>query len=48
MNKKYVSPFVKKMRELSAIPTVRLLWLSNPPDKSHGVTYVKKIHGELK
>lgn len=40
---KYISDFVKRMREIDKRNKSRLLW-----DSSGGKTYVKKTHGELK
>jgi hypothetical protein len=47
MKKKYVSDFVKRQKELNSRIVKRLLWLSKPPNKLKGITYIKKIHGEL-
>jgi hypothetical protein len=48
MRKKYISPFVKRMNEIKSKEVSKLLWLSRPNDKLAGITYVKKLHGELK
>jgi len=46
--KKYVSEFVKRQRELQSRIGYKVLWLSKPAEKLAGITYVKKLHGELK
>jgi hypothetical protein len=45
--KKYISEFVKRQQALNKRIVNKLLWLSKRNDKLAGVTYVKKIHGEL-
>lgn len=41
---KYISEFVKKMREIDKRSKIRkILW-----DSSKNGTYIKKIHGKLK
>ena len=46
--KKYVSEFVKRQRELQSKIAYKVLWLSKPAEKLAGITYVRKLHGELK
>lgn len=41
--RKYVSKFVKKMREIDAIPKKRMIW-----DSQQNGTYIRKKHGALK
>lgn len=47
MSKKYVSDFVKKMRELSARIHPTWLWISTDPRTNKSQTYIKKVHGDL-
>ena len=46
--KQNVSEFVKRMNALKARLQPKLLWISRHPKSLAGLTYVKKVHGELK
>jgi hypothetical protein len=39
---KYISEFVRRQKELDAIPREKLLWNSQD-----GTRYIKRLHGEL-
>jgi len=46
--RKKQTDFVKKMNKLKALLQPKLLWISKHPKTGEGLTYVRKVHGELR